>query len=87
MHVLSTAGALLGRYAIFGRALASVALLGVGQRSGFYPNIISDVSITVRCLPIRFFCFTRNSIPWIFACTGFSYVSNLDINFRSSLRS
>ena len=57
---LSPVDASLWWYEIFGSALSSVALLGVGRRGGFSSHIFPDVSITVGYPPsFGLFIFAR----------------------------
>ena len=57
---LSLIGGLLGWSDIFGLALASTALLGVGRRCELSSYIFPYVSITVGYLPsVGLFIFTR----------------------------
>ena len=56
----STVDASLRWFEIFGLALASASLIGVGRRGGFSSHIIPDMSITVGYLTsLGLFIFTR----------------------------
>ena len=77
VHVLSLIDASLDNLHIY-LALVSAALLGVGRIGGFSSHKFTPTFWQGWHLPIGFFCFTR-CIPtsWLFACTGFSAVSDL----------
>ena len=66
--------------------LARAALLGNGRQGEFSPHIFTPALWCGCRIPI-WVIFTRYSTPWIFACTGLSAVSDLDISLRALLPS
>ena len=67
-------------------ALVSTALLGVGRQGVFSSHMFTPAIWIGWHLPIGLFIFKRCiPTPWIFACTGFSAVSDLNRLLRASL--
>ena len=87
VHLLSPAGVSLDILHIY-LAILSAALFGVGHRGGFSSHIFTPASWRGWHMPIELFCFT-SFIPttWIFSCTNFSVVSNMDSILMVPLRS
>ena len=70
---------------IYYRLLVSATLLGVGRRDRCSSRLSPDKNETFDFYPLLFI-FTRCiSTPWMFAFSGFSAVSDLDIHLRDPI--